>query len=153
MPKGYWWVIEAMSFGALLCIPAFVLSSYAELPATIPTHFGLSGTPDGYGDKSTMLFIVIVSGFVFTLMSTAPFHPHLINIPGPRTPEKIQTAIGMLRILKLEVMAFFAYLSWAMIRTALGAANGLGGVVPLVFVSALLLTIGIGLLLAIRNEN
>ena len=37
--------------------------------------------------------------------------------------------------------------------TALGAANVLGGVVPLVFVSALLLTIGIGLLLAIRNEN
>ena len=51
---------------------------------------GISGAPDGYGDKSTMIFIVIVSIFVFMLISAAPFQPQLINMPGPRTPAKIQ---------------------------------------------------------------
>jgi hypothetical protein len=40
-----------------------------------------------------------------------------------------------------------------MIQTALGAANGLVGVVPLAFLGLLSLTIGIGLLLAMRHEK
>ena len=46
-------IILAAPFGYLYTI-------YNNLPQTIPTHFNLQGKPDGYGDKSTLIFTTIM---------------------------------------------------------------------------------------------
>lgn len=153
MPKGFWWIVEIGALCAFLTIPAVTLAYYDELPATIPTHFGISGAPDGFGGKSTLLVLLVIDAVIFAILSATPFYPHLINMPGPRTPASAQAGIAMTRVLKLEVMTFMAYVTWGIIQTAFGQAGGLGAVVPLLFVFALLSTIGVGFLVSTRNAN
>jgi len=153
MPKGFWWIVEIAALGAFLVIPALTLYCYDALPATIPIHFGPSGAPDGFGSKSMLFFLVGIDAVVFAILSAAPFFPNSINMPGPRTSESIQTGIAMTRIVKLEAMLFMAYVTRMIIQTAHGTANGLGAVVPLLFVFALLSTIGVGYYTSTRNAN
>lgn len=153
MPKGIWWIVEIAALGAFLVIPALTLICYDALPATIPIHFGPSGAPDGFGSKATLIFLAGIDTVVFAILSTAPFFPNSINMPGQRTAESIQTGIAMTRIVKLEVMIFMAYVTRMIIQTAHGNANGLGGVVPLLFVFALLSTIGASFYSTTRNAN
>ena len=152
MPKGPWIAVEIAALLALLCIPAVIVSNYSGLPAQIPTHFGLNGLPDRTGDKSILILLLITGSFVFALLSATPFYPDLINVPGERTPARIQTVISMTRIVKLEVTAFMAYLVWTMIEVAKGHATSLG-VIPLVFLGTLLCTIAIGLFTTSRNAQ
>ena len=152
MPKGPWIIVEIAAALALLCIPAVIFVSYSSLPAKIPTHFGLNGVPDRFGEKSTLVVLLIVGTSTFALMSAIPFNPELINVPGERTPRKIQTAIAMIRVIKLEVTVFMAYLVWTMIEVAKGHATSLG-VIPLVFLGTLLCTIAIGLFTTSRNAQ
>lgn len=153
MPKGLWWIVEIVALCAFLAIPALTLYCYDALPATIPIHFGPSGAPDGFGDKSTLFFLLGTDLFVFAVLSAAPIYPNLINMPGPRTPAAIQTGIAIVRVVKLEVMLFMGYVTRSIIQTAHGYANGLGAIVPLLFVFALLSTIGAGFYLSTRNVN
>ena len=153
MPKGFWWVVEIAALCAFLSIPAITLAYYGELPGTIPTHYGISGAPDGFGGKSTLLVLLLIDTVVFAFLSATPFDPQLSNMPGPRTPQSAQTGIAMTRALKLELMSLMAYVTWGTIQTALGQSGGLGAFVPLLFVFALLATIGVGFFVSARHAN
>lgn len=152
MPKGLSLGIETAALMAFLCIPAVIFTNYSSLPATIPTHFGLSGAPDRAGDKSTLILLLMTSGFVFTVLTITPFYPERINVLGERTPAKVQAAITMIRVVKLEVSTFFAYLVWTMIAIAKAQAGSLGSA-PLLFIAVLLATIAIGLFTTTRNAQ
>ncbi len=152
MPKGLWWIVDIAAFCAYLCMLVIALSNYSALPETIPTHFGVTGAPDAYGAKATFLIFPAVGTILLALLTAAPFFPQLINVPGQRTPGNIRAAIGMMRILKLETMALFAFLAWGMMETAFGRAAGVG-YVPLLFVGIVLVTVAIGLYQSTRNEN
>lgn len=151
MPRGLWWLVEIPAVVAFLAVPAIVLMNYDSLPARIATHFGLSGRPDGYGDKGVLWVLAGVCAMVYLLLSAAPFYPQLMNVPEPRTPKKIGVAIGMIRILKLETMTFKAGLLWTMIETARGNAEGIGAMLPMGFLVCLLGTIGAGFVLMRRD--
>ena len=70
---------------------------------------------------------------------------------GIVTPRRIEMAVKMLRILKLETMVFMAGLTWMMIETARGNANGIGAVLPLGFLVCLFGTLGAGFVLMGRD--
>lgn len=66
------------------------LYAYFTLPEEIATHFGLSGKPTSYGDKTGFLILpiafsitpaifLIVTGFRFRLINK---YPYLINLPA-----------------------------------------------------------------------
>lgn len=153
MPRGLWWLVEIPALAAFLAVPVLILTNYNSLPARIAIHFGLSGKPDGYGDKGILWVMAIAATIVYLLTAAAPFYPHLMNVPEPRTPKKIGAAIGMIRILKLETSVFIAALVWMMIETARGNAEGIGIVFPLGFTVCLLGTIGAGMILMNRDAS
>ena len=144
--------MEIVSFCGLVAIFGIVLLTYGSLPERIPTHFGLTGVPDGYGGKAMLLVLAGVQTLLYGLLTCVPFYPELINVPGPRTPGNIRAAIGMVRVLKVEMMVFFAFLTCSMVETARGLSSGLG-MVPIGFVALTLITIAIGLYACTRNEN
>jgi hypothetical protein len=152
MPKGIWLWMEIVAFCAFLAIWGIVLANYASLPETIPVHFGLSGKPDGFGGKQMLLVLLGVQTLLYGLMLSVPFFPDLINVPGPRTPGNIRAAIGMVRVMKVELMVFFAFLSNSMVETARGVAGGLG-LLPIGFVALILTTTAIGIYACTRNEG
>lgn len=66
------------------------LYAFTTLPDRIPTHFGLSGEPDAFGNRLTFLFlpvafslapviILLIVRFRFTLINRFPY---LVNLPA-----------------------------------------------------------------------
>jgi uncharacterized membrane protein len=126
MPKTLSRIVDTLALLAFAATLAMVYNEYAELPAHIPTHFGFTGKPDRYSDKSALILLAAIGGFTLALLSAIPFFPKWINVPGPRTPGNIARSIALIRVIKLEIMAFFAYLIWGIIQIAKGAADTLG---------------------------
>jgi immunity protein, SdpI family len=61
----------------LVALPlAYLTMVYPSLPATIPTHFGFDGKPNGFSDKKDMILIVvsvsILSVLVYLLIRYLP---------------------------------------------------------------------------------
>lgn len=53
----------------IICIPAiYAATIYPSLPDTIPIHFDMSGNPNGYAGKTSLIFIVLLMAAVSTGM-------------------------------------------------------------------------------------
>ncbi|MEN6384570.1 MAG: DUF1648 domain-containing protein [Phycisphaerales bacterium] len=108
-----------------------ILSKYwPSLPETIPTHFGFSGKPDGWGGKESLLFLPILGTFMYICMWFLSKYPHIYNYPVTITEENapVQYLIGrkIINWTRTFVAILFGYLEWASIQGALGKSPGLG---------------------------
>jgi hypothetical protein len=150
------WLLESLAAALLVVTVVSLLSGYAALPETVPTHFGASGAPDDTGRKATLLLLPGVHLFLYVLLTAiAPF-PWTFNFPWKITsenaPRQYRLAQLLVRSLKAELGLLLAYLTVQSIRVAHGAAAGLG-VVFLPLVSALLFgTVAVYFVLAARSR-
>ncbi len=145
MPKGLWWIVDIASFCCWIAVLALIFGRYDGLPERIPTHFGLTGAPDGWGSRGSVFLLAVVASILQIMLTAAPFFPNSINVLGERTPAKINAAIAMLRIVKLETMTMMVFLVDGMTRAFHV------GMVPLVFLVLILGTVGAGLFYSSRN--
>lgn len=139
--------LEAIAIGGLFLIVVMPALFWSSLPARVPTHFGVSGVVDAWGDKRSILILPAVSLVLYALLTIANRYPHKFNYAWPITPQNAERqyklAHSLLIWLKMEVMLLFAYLEWTTIGTALDQTAGLGiAFLPLVLV-AIFGTIGI----------
>ena len=88
----------------------YVILAYNQAPDTIPTHFGSTGAPDAFGDKSKLFFPCIMMTVVGVCMMAGAYFPHTINLPGINMVNARQAALGvrMMRILGLLMMGLTA---------------------------------------------
>jgi hypothetical protein len=152
MPKLPWLVVEIAAFIALLCIPAMIFTNYANLPPEVQTQIGFGAPSHRLNDKSMLVFFLVAASSVYALLSAAPFNSDLIGPPGKPKTRRIESAIAMIRMVKLEIMAFLAYLVWTMIEIPKGNAVSLGHT-PIIFVTVLLGTFAVGLFTTTRNAH
>ncbi|RZL52579.1 MAG: DUF1648 domain-containing protein, partial [Pedobacter sp.] len=54
-------VLESVCITLLIILWITILVSYAQLPDTIPIHYNALGKGDGYGNKTSILFLPIVA--------------------------------------------------------------------------------------------
>jgi uncharacterized membrane protein len=123
-------VIEGVSVILLLVGVVYGSLSYSSLPQTIPTHFGISGQPDGFGNKYNLLVVMGANVLVFGLMSLVHKYPALINYPFHLTPENeerhFKNAFRMISVLKLFLPILFGEIIYSTVQTAQGNQTGLG---------------------------
>jgi uncharacterized membrane protein len=117
-----------------------ILANYSALPDSIPSHFGLSGKPDAYGGKATILLLPIVSMFLYVGMALVARFPHVFNYPVKITLENAEReyilARQFLSTVRAEIVCMFAYLTWNMVEVALGKSIGIGSLfLPVILVS------------------
>lgn len=121
---------EAFAGLGLLCVCTSLPANWNYLPFRVPVHFGLTGRPDGFGSKSTLLVLPVTAVVLYLTLSVVARYPAYFNFPVPVTDRNRQTlrdlAIEMLGWLKAEVMCIFAWLTLAIISTAEGHSSGLG---------------------------
>lgn len=103
---------------------------WSTLPQNVPTHFGISGTPDAYGGKSTMLLLPAIAVLLYVLLTVISFFPQSFNYPVVVTDEnrgRLQSiALALIGWLKAELTWLFAYISWITIRVSMGRSDSLG---------------------------
>jgi uncharacterized membrane protein len=122
------WLLEIIALVALAAAFIIVAQQWTRLPAKIPTHFGASGKPNGWGGKSSLWFLLFIDAVTYTLLTAASKYQRLINIPlhvDRGAPEVQQILSSMVAVLKAVLMLVFLYLIAMSVEVALGRANGL----------------------------
>lgn len=82
---------------------------YPDLPATVPTHWNIKGSPDAFADKSMMIYMVLLPLGIPLLMDLLPFI-------DPRRQNYRDFASSYQKI-KLGIGLFMSFIFWLSITT------------------------------------
>ena len=125
-------VIEVLSIMLLLYCFTPLLASGKMADAQIPTHFDADGNPDASGSAKDLIYLPLLSLFVFAIMTLGEKFPKMINLGTKKTMAKLSdngkeylNANGwkLMRETKLCAMFIMAYISHWMTQIALGRAE------------------------------
>jgi uncharacterized membrane protein len=122
------WLLEIIAFAPLAAAFVIVAQQWPRLPDKIPTHFGVSGKPNGSSGKGSLWFLLFIDAVTYTLLTAASKYQRLINIPlrvDRGAPEVHRILSSMMTVLKAVLMLVFLYLIATSVEVALGRASGL----------------------------
>ena len=123
-------ILEFIGILALFAMIFLLVKYWPVLPEKIPTHFGLSGKPDGWGGKESLLFLPVLGMFMYVIMWWLSRYPQIYNYPVQITEENapIQYLLGrkVINCLRTSSVILFGYLEWTSIKAALAESSGLG---------------------------
>ena len=143
--------LEGTVFEIAFVVLAILVWVYVTLqlnaaPDTIPTHFGLSGTPDAYGSKWGMLVPCIMMTVVGGSFLLGAYFPHTLNLPGVAIANMRQALLGA-RMMRIMALLF-------LLLTAAIAADTMRGSVLYIFVLiGAILLVGIVFTILIYRSN
>jgi uncharacterized membrane protein len=108
-------IIEASALVVLLYSFAYVITNWSTIPEQIPSHFNFYGQIDSWSSKNFIFFPVLVSLFLYLMLTVVSFFPSMWNMPVKITEENWERAYHytryMITILKLELVSVFAYIT------------------------------------------
>ncbi|MGV8138604.1 MAG: DUF1648 domain-containing protein [Mangrovibacterium sp.] len=116
--------VELIGWLMLLAVWVLTITSYSNLPETIPTHFNEEGKADGFGSKINILILPFVATILFVGMTIANKFPYIFNYPTKITEEnafrQYTHATRMIRYLKLILVVLFGLIAFKTIESAHG---------------------------------
>lgn len=128
-PSRFEQLLEFLSGLGLLAFGLTMLQFWFSLPEKIPTHFGATGEPDGWGSKSMLVVLFILIVVLYIGLTILRRYPHKYNYLWPITAQNAAAHYRLARqlvgFLKCTIVWMFAYIAWQTIQTALGHATGL----------------------------
>lgn len=137
-------VLNGLALLGLVLVFGCISISWSELPSQVPTHFGFSGPPNGFGPKAAIWTLPCVAVFLYLLLTLTCRHPELASLPASITEEQRGIArpqiIELLGWVRAEVMWMFAWLTWTTVQVALGRSSGLSAAFGPVTLGSILLT-------------
>jgi uncharacterized membrane protein len=123
-------ILEIFSWISVFGIWTLTLTNYFELPEIIPTHYNGTGEVDGFGNKTNIFALPIISTILFIGLTILNKNPHVFNYPSEITTEnalhQYTNATRMMRVLKLVVVLIFGLIVFRTIQNVNGNADGLG---------------------------
>jgi hypothetical protein len=147
---------ETLAIAGLAFQIGAVCFFWSQVPASIPTHYGMGGTADDYGPKSTLAVLPGIAIMLYGLLTAVSYFPRTFNFPVAVTDENRdrlgQIGIALLGWLKAELTWVFAYIVWTTIRAGLGVSSGLGWAFLPVMLGVLGATVCIGVVQMCRAE-
>jgi uncharacterized membrane protein len=124
-------MLEAAALVVLGGMFAWLAIHWAALPESVPRHYNAAGEPNAWGSKEGMWLLPLVAAGLYALISLVGRMPNLWNLPAgvDRNISEVQAVVlRLLAVVKLGVVAAFAYISWTGISVARGASEGLGAI-------------------------
>lgn len=153
-------IAELLSLAALAALAFITVNVFYgphPLPDRIPTHFNLLGQADRWGSSQSLLFFPIFAAVFYCVLTVAARFPSTFNYPVKVTDANRARleplALSLLAWTKAEVLAFFAWMEFAMIQAGRQPEQGFKPLPVGVFVGILFATI-IGFIVAMfRARN
>jgi uncharacterized protein DUF1648 len=142
-------LFQLISVIALATIVWFTYDAlYGPNPLTgrIPTHFGIDGQPNAWGEPKMLLLLPGFAAALFLLMTIVGRFPSSFNYPVRVTPQNRerlqQIALNMVAALTAETVSLFAILQYFIIQSVRLQRNGLPPALMLISIVVIFLTIG-----------
>ena len=105
-------ITETFILAVVIATFVYVLLTFSNLPKTVPTHVGATGQVDGYGKKSSLLAMPLLSLITYIGLSILQRFPNVFNYPIEVTENNVDAlhslGIKMIRCMKLFVVLIFA---------------------------------------------
>lgn len=123
-------ILEFIGIGAIFTTFVLLSKYWPVLPEIVPTHFGISGEPDGWGGKASLFLLPVTGTFLYVCMWFLSKYPHIYNYPVTITEDNApgQYLMGrkIINWMRTFVVVLFGCLEWISIQTALGNSPGPG---------------------------
>lgn len=126
--------IEFWILGAIVAPLVYLGFIWRQLPATVPTHFGLNGQPDQYGSKWTLVLFAGVQMFLYFLLRYIP------RIDPRADTNTLSEHYPKLRLL---ITVFMSVVHFVIIQSSIERFSG-DWMLNVIFVGVFLLIAGIG---------
>ncbi|WP_297427269.1 DUF1648 domain-containing protein [Clostridium sp.] len=114
---------------------------WSNIPEIIPTHFGFSGVPDAYGNKTSLFIIIGICISLHIILALLSKVPKCYNYPVSITEENAKDLykVGrqLILLIDLEVSFMLSILTWQNIQTAMGNRQGVS---PIMSVAIIVIT-------------
>ncbi len=142
----------------LFWITYSALNGPEKLPDRIPTHFDISGQPNGWGPSAFLWFLPIVATGIYLLMTVlGSIQFRRYNLPVLVTETNLpfiqkQTS-EMVAWIKCELLCLFAYLQWSIIQSARSSEFRLSPLLIPLFLLMIFSTVGWHLTAIIRGAR
>ncbi|MEN9578324.1 MAG: hypothetical protein RJA70_1333 [Pseudomonadota bacterium] len=129
--------MQVVALGTVVTLLVYAVWVWPDLPARVPTHFGISGAPDGWGSRAWLLALPTLATLLFLGLTFLERVPHLYNYPIEVTASNapLVYALGrqLVLALKLIVVVAFGLVFRTSVEVALGRAAALpGGFFPII---------------------
>lgn len=134
------------------------LNGPEKLPDRIPTHFDISGQPNGWGPAGVLWLLPIVAAGIYLLMTVlGSIQFRRYNLPVPVTETNLpfiqkQTS-EMVAWIKCELLCLFGYLQWSIIQSARSSEFRLSPLLIPLFLLVIFSTVGWYLTAIIRGAR
>lgn len=103
-----------------------------SLPDIIPTHFGIDGEPNDFGNKLSLIFLPVIHSVIYILIYILAKFPHkfnyIVEITKENAEKQYRNASRLMYVLSTEISILFLYINWGSIQTSLNKVSGLGGI-------------------------
>lgn len=114
-----------LSAGILAAAAFYLWANWQAIPQEIPTHYGISGQPDAWGDKSSCVVVLVVGAVLWGLICLVERVPAIWNTGVTVTEENrehvYRTLKHMLVSMRLALSLVFSWLTvWAAQARPLG---------------------------------
>jgi uncharacterized membrane protein len=123
-------VFEVAGWLFMVTVWVYTITTYANLPATIPTHYNGAGQADDFGDKITIFILPIITTVIFVGLTMLNKFPYIFNYPTTITPSnalrQYTFATRMIRYLKFIIVLVLGLISFNTIQNANSNTKGLG---------------------------
>ncbi len=123
--------MQVIASGAVVMLLLDAARVWPELPATVPTHFGISGAPDAWGARAWLLVLPVVATVLFVVLTFLERVPHVYNYPVEVTATNAERVYALGRRLMLSVKTIlvvaFGLIFHGSVEVALGRATALPG--------------------------
>jgi uncharacterized membrane protein len=144
--------------GVLYWMTYSALNGTEKLPDRIPTHFDISGQPNGWGPPGFLWLLPIVGAGLYLLMTVlGSIQFRRYNLPVRVTEANLpfiqeQTSV-MMAWIKCEMLCLFVYLQWSIIQSARTSEFRLSPLLIPVFLAVIFSTVGWSLVALIRGAR
>ena len=136
------WLMEIISLVALVASWAFVAESWSTLPDVVPTHFGITGAPNGWGSRQAMWLVPGMGLLLYIVLTVAARYPRFVNLPfrvDRDAPEVRRIIVRILASAKAVTMLLFVYIVHGQIQSAMNRTDSMGiALLPLFLVATIL---------------
>ncbi len=97
--------------------------SFANLPATIPIHFGIDGKPNGWGEKYTIFFIPLINLALVSFMASVRKNPFsYLNLPIKLSNNNLEERINLgrkyLDLVAVFISAIFFFIELNIVKAS-----------------------------------
>jgi hypothetical protein len=140
-------ILALAALAILLGITYDALYGPNHLTGRIPTHFGLDGQPNAWGEPKMLLMLPAVAAFLYLIMTVASRFPGAFNYPvrvtAQNRPRLQGIALNMIAWLTAETVSLFAALQYFIVQAVRTQHNALPPALMLIAIVLIFFTMAL----------